>query len=121
MMIESRPIDAKDLSNKIHEYMRDYPNATARLTACRAILSMLGDANQTPTLSTHHIDKNKWPQCTLCKGCYNCVHSLEEEPRESCKTCMWGENHKPISRYCHRCGRPLTDEAWDELEKRMRG
>ena len=49
MTIESRPIDAKALSDKIHEYMRDYPNATARLTACRAILSMLGDENQTPT------------------------------------------------------------------------
>lgn len=49
MTIKSRPIDAKALSDKIHEYMRNFPNATARLTACRAILSMLGDENQTPT------------------------------------------------------------------------
>lgn len=42
MGIKTRPIDTKTLSDKIREYMRDYPNATARLTACRAILSMLG-------------------------------------------------------------------------------
>ena len=24
-------------------------------------------------------------------------------------------------RYCRCCGRPLTDEAWEELEKRLRG
>ena len=23
--------------------------------------------------------------------------------------------------YCPKCGRPLTDEAWAELEKRLRG
>lgn len=46
-----RPIDANTLSRKIREYMADFPTATARLTACRAILSMLGDENQTPTLS----------------------------------------------------------------------
>lgn len=76
MTIESRPIDAKALSDKIHEYMRDYPNATARLTACRAILSMLGDENQTPTISTFHINREKWTGCVCStdkKSCCTCV------------------------------------------------
>lgn len=50
MKREVRPIDANALARNIREYMGNYPNATARLTACRAILSMLGDERQTPTL-----------------------------------------------------------------------
>ena len=46
-----RPIDANVAMKKIREYMEDFPNAHTRLTACRAILSMLGDENQMPTLT----------------------------------------------------------------------
>ena len=53
----AKAIDADALSGKIREYMADYPNATARLTACRAVLSMLGDEKQTPTVRADHIPK----------------------------------------------------------------
>ena len=46
-----RPIDANALARRIREYMDDFPNATTRLATCRVILSMLGDENQTPTLT----------------------------------------------------------------------
>lgn len=45
-----RLIDAYNLNKLIKEYMKDYKNSVTRLTACRAILSMLGDKNQTPTI-----------------------------------------------------------------------
>ena len=48
----TRPIDASNLARRIREYMDDFPNATTRLATCRAILSILGDENQTPTLRT---------------------------------------------------------------------
>ena len=48
----ARPIDASNLARRIREYMDDFPNATTRLATCRAILSILGDENQTPTLRT---------------------------------------------------------------------
>ena len=51
-----RPIDANVAMKKIREYMEDFPNAHTRLTACRAILSMLGDENQMPTLTP----PNEW-------------------------------------------------------------
>ena len=51
-----RPIDANIAMKKIREYMEDFPNATTRLAACRAILSMLGDKNQIPTLTP----QNEW-------------------------------------------------------------
>lgn len=52
-----RLIDANALAKKIREYMADYPNAIARLTACRAILSMLGDENQTPTVTADRSER----------------------------------------------------------------
>ena len=201
MTIESRPIDAKALSDKIHEYMRDYPNATARLTACRAILSMLGDENQTPTqveyfpdsakmvpltikqlkkmvgmpvwveclspkkyesppvgwriveksimgsigvwngdscfaerdykkdwiaYTAKRINREKWEPCgELCRNnCMTCDHNADElfGDADYCKDChgcsKWESS---VHKFCERCGRPKTPEAWDELEKRMRG
>ena len=45
-----RLIDANLAMRKIREYMEDYPNATARLAACRACLSILGDKQLVPTI-----------------------------------------------------------------------
>ena len=193
MTIESRPIDAKALSDKIHEYMRDYPNATARLTACRAILSMLGDENQTPTQVEYFPDSAKmvpltikqlkkmvgmpvWVECLSPKkyesppvgwriveksimgsiGVWNgescfaerdyrkdwiayTAKRINREKWEPCELCsgkhlqtvgfddriyLCSGNSKPPEnerfRFCPSCGRPLTDQAWDELEKRLK-
>lgn len=118
MTIKSRPIDAKALSDKIHEYMRDFPNATARLTACRAILSMLGDKNQTPTMLSCHIDREKWEPCHSCDS--KCLTCMVTETHK-CRICKDYKYYLPLYQFCPKCGRPLTDEAWDELEKRLRG
>ena len=52
----ARAIDANVAMKKIREYMEDFPNAHTRLAACRAILSMLGDEDQIPTLTP----PNEW-------------------------------------------------------------
>lgn len=113
-----RPIDANALARKIREYMEDFPNAGTRLAACRAVLSMLGDEGQTPTLDylPAHIDREAWmaewvypenewnlPRCSKC-GCNS-------------KDATYG--HK--DNFCPKCGRAMTPEAWAELEKRLRG
>lgn len=49
-----RLIDTRAASNKIHEYMEDFPRAETRLATCRVILSMLGDENQIPTIDPVH-------------------------------------------------------------------
>lgn len=46
-----------------------------------------------------HIDREAWKPCEECE-------SLQY---------IMGAN------YCEKCGRPLTDEAWDDLEKRIGG
>ena len=65
MKNEARPIDANALAQKIKEYMEDFPNAETRLAACRAVLSMLGDEGQTPTLTDHFPNLTKMVPLTL--------------------------------------------------------
>lgn len=46
-----------------------------------------------------HIDREAWEPCDFCRG----------------------DKEKYGLKYCQNCGRPLTEEAWAELEKRLRG
>ena len=73
-----------------------------------------------------HIDRSKWEPCGNCKkACWNCKHNLFccEGNDEECDDCVnqskweWGG----YQRYCSKCGRPLTEEVWAELERRVRG
>lgn len=67
-----------------------------------------------------HIDREVWKPCKACTGCASCRHSLASGS-DSKSACFWCDNHnryKPRS-FCPECGRPLTEEAWEELEKRV--
>lgn len=46
-----------------------------------------------------HIDREAWEPCIICNAQKMIINSG----------------------YCPNCGRPLTPEAWSELEKRLRG
>lgn len=48
--------------------------------------------------------RDAWEPCNVCK-----TQGLPE---------AWILQRK---KFCTYCGRPLTDEAWEELEKRLRG
>lgn len=202
-MKKIRPIDANALAESIKRYMKNYRNAPTRLTVCRSILSMLGDENQTPTLTSDHFPDVKkmvpltleqlremekptpvWAEmeektieawdgywCICHRGhiitpglvsmyadkmdgvtfyTYLPAH-IDREAYEPCEWCgEWiGGDCRPKEQdvgyklyagyckqvaaddfyedeteelnYCPICGRPLTDEAWAELEKRLRG
>lgn len=63
-----------------------------------------------------HINMEAWRGCVCTasdKSCCTCV-SLR------CQFCI-GESEYKQGRYCSACGRPLTEEARAELEKRLRG
>ena len=63
-----------------------------------------------------HINMEAWSGCVCTasdKSCCTCV-SLR------CQFCI-GESEYKQGRYCSACGRPLTEEARAELEKRLRG
>lgn len=67
-----------------------------------------------------HIDRSKWQGCEVCKGAkYVSGWVSAVAPIDSghdCETRAEGDFD-----YCPVCGRPLTDEAWVELERRLRG
>lgn len=73
-----------------------------------------------------HIDREAWEPCGNCKTCENCQHSGDYDPYEGyfgeCGSCdvKTHSNFSPVH-FCHDCGRPLTEEAWAMLEKRLRG
>ena len=69
------------------------------------------------------IDREKWGPCKECeeKLCENCqfIHlSMWEQP---CRECEGKSKWQPAGNYCWCCGRPLTEEAWAALERRVFG
>ena len=67
---------------------------------------------------TAHIDREAWEPCGLC-GTLNdeimCRFSEKTEYDQSTTS------RYAMARFCPNCCRPLTEEAWAELENRVRG
>lgn len=57
-----------------------------------------------------HIDREEWKPCWLC--------SISSG--EPAKHLILPETCNGEAKYCPECGRPITPEAWAELEKRLR-
>ena len=70
-----------------------------------------------------HIDREKWEPCEDCeeKLCENCQSFHFASWKKPCKECAGKSNWQPASKYCPWCGRPLTEEAWAELDRRVFG
>ena len=69
-----------------------------------------------------HIDREAWEPCEWCgsvgKKPDNWVCSLEDDNGHTVTN-----DHMVVcatANYCPSCGRPLTEEAWAELERRLR-
>lgn len=64
-------------------------------------------AKQTPT----KMDRSRWKGCFICKG----------ETYLDGDICISGTHYVRLSQFnfCPDCGRPLTEEAWAELERRI--
>lgn len=71
-----------------------------------------------------HIDREAWEPCESCLSCDNCRNQKDYDPYEGtygeCGQC-YGYAHFEPCNFCHECGKPLTPEAWEILEKRLRG
>lgn len=75
----ARLIDTRAASNKIHEYMEDFPRAETRLATCRVILSMLGDENQIPTIDPVHA-----AGACYCRECNHLLRDLSSREYHMC-------------------------------------
>lgn len=62
------------------------------------------------------IDREAWTGCVCNNGKKNCCTCISLE----CHACIRESKYRQ-GRYCSACGRPLTEEAWAELEKRIGG
>lgn len=71
-----------------------------------------------------HIDRSKWEACDHCKkACWNCNHNLfAVKEMTKCDDCVNQSKWEFLAyqNYCPKCGRPLTEEAWVELERRLK-
>ena len=70
------------------------------------------------------LDRSAWEPCKLCKYtpddiCRKCQNEIcNAEYRYPCTGCNDQSRFK-AKRFCQNCGRPLTEEAWAELEGRV--
>lgn len=70
------------------------------------------------------IDRSAWEPCEFCedysvKYCENCGNQGTPAHKDPCKSCYCANNWEPKKNFCSACGRPLTDAAWEMLEKRL--
>lgn len=78
-----------------------------------------------PKIIINPEDRSRWTGCDYCnrKYCESCRYACYELPKEPCATCILGGSkvrYEPMN-YCPICGRPLTEDAWAELERRTGG
>lgn len=71
------------------------------------------------------IDREEWKPCgeTCRNTCMTCGHNADElfGDADYCKDChRCSKWESSVHKYCERCGRPRTEEAWGELESRMK-
>lgn len=94
------------------EQLQEVPHGKIKDRTLKSICDRANEIAYPPA----RIDREAWTGCTCntkSKSCCTCV-SLR------CQFCI-GESEYKRGKYCSACGRPLTEEAWAELEKRVRG
>lgn len=69
-----------------------------------------------------HIDREAWGECESCFSCASCEYSSNPYWEFPCNKCSGGkrEYYDPLN-FCPECGRPLTEEGWAMLEKKLNG
>lgn len=68
-----------------------------------------------------HIIREAWEPCYMCKddNCATCINVGLYRGYAPCNTCYDEGNQYEAASFCPNCGRPLTVDAWEELEKRL--
>ena len=101
------------------DQLREVPHGKIKDSTLKSICDRANEIASIPA----HIDREAWKPCGACKNGEITVHVPEFRAMAVCNQHM---DHAAFdltlrSRFCPWCGRPLTEEAWAELEKRLRG
>ena len=67
-------------------------------------------------ISRDRIEK-VWSGCHECSGCELCIWNETKK----CNDCKNRNSFRPLSDFCPRCGKPLTDEAVEMVMERLNG
>ena len=86
----------------------DYPEMAKYLQALQIALSALRP------VSRDRIEK-VWSGCHECSGCKLCIWNETKK----CNDCKNRNSFRPLSDFCPRCGKPLTDAAVDMVMERL--
>lgn len=62
------------------------------------------------------LDRSAWKPCNNCKS--KCRTCLRNETRR-CIKCKNFDCYFPVNNFCPYCGRPLTDMAWEMVEREI--
>lgn len=58
-----------------------------------------------------------WSGCHECSGCKLCIWNETKK----CNDCKNRNSFRPLSDFCPKCGKPLTDEAVEMVMERLNG
>lgn len=101
------------------EQLREVPHGKIKDSTLKNICHRANEIAYHPT----KIDRQVWKPCESCVSCENCENNGDYNPYEGvygeCGPCYCYSNFKPVN-FCRECGKPLTEKAWDEMEKRVR-
>lgn len=78
---------------------------TQHQDACRMAIAALRDKKNTAML-----DRSRWEGCKYCADGSPYSKLMYDYQVRSVD----------VGRYCKMCGRPLTEEAWEQLERRLK-
>lgn len=56
-----------------------------------------------------------WSGCHECSGCKLCIWNETKK----CNDCKNRNSFRPLSDFCPKCGKPLTDEALEMVMERL--
>lgn len=105
-------LDPKTCRDALMEFMGGSWNQTQALILINEAQKMGLDALRVHQ-STPKLDRNRWKECFVCKGATWMDGDI----------CISGTHYSTLAQFnfCPDCGRPLTEEAWAELERRIGG
>lgn len=89
-------------------------------------LLSLDDLRRAVTLRTRQapakLDRSLFEGCYECSApvCASCNFDWVDDEDAPCCDCAGGSAYEP-KEYCAKCGRPLKESSWAELERRLEG
>lgn len=104
------------------DQLREVPHGKIKDSTLKSICDRGNEIASIPA----HIDREAWKPCDRCRSKENAIDrfSGHEFLIDDAEIYFYdsedGWESEEI-RFCPWCGRPLTEEAWAELEKRLRG